>query len=206
MSKKILIATHNQHKLQEIRAILQGFPVELCSMDEFPNVKEAEENGNSYEENAIIKAKYASLATGLSCLGDDTGLEVDALQGAPGLHSARFAGVTGEGRYPANNEKLLRLLKDLPKEKRTAQFVCTVAWVYQDQVWMICRGVCHGTILFERQGTRGFGYDCLFEVQGMHQAFAELPDQLKNSISHRALAFQEFHRRFMAENWLLKMK
>ncbi len=191
-----MIATKNQHKFQEIQAILSRFPIELLGMQDFPHLPEPEESGKDYLENAIIKAKSASQLTHLPCIADDTGLEVDFLHGQPGVYSARFAGITGPERYHANNEKILRLLKDVPLEKRTARFTCVIVLVYADQVLLTCQGICPGRIIFDLRGQNGFGYDPLFEVDGFHQTFAEMSDEDKNKVSHRGRALIEFQRQF----------
>lgn len=196
---KILIATHNQDKLQEIKAIMSQFPLKLLSSNDFPNLIEPEESGNSYLENAIIKASTASQSTGLPCIADDTGLEVSILDGQPGLHSARWAGVAGKDRALANNKKMLQLLENVPLEKRTARFICVIVLVYQKQLLLACQGVCTGRIILEPQGDLGFGYDPLFEVPEYGQTFAELSAEIKNKISHRGRALAEFQQKFMIQ-------
>lgn len=200
MTKSILIATHNLHKLKEIRAILSQFPLTLLSMDDFPHLTEPEEIGKDYITNAMIKACHASQATGLPCIGDDTGLEVDILNGQPGLHSARWAGVSGKDRALANNQKMLNLLANVPLEKRTARFICVIVLVWKDRLLMSCQGICPGRIILEPHGDLGFGYDPLFEVPEYHKTFAELPENIKNQISHRGRALAEFQHQFIAQH------
>lgn len=182
---KLLIATRNAHKLEEIRAFLPGF--ELVGTDGWPEVPDPEETGVTFEENAIIKAEAWSRATGLPALADDSGLEVDALGGAPGIHSARYAGQHGD--TAANNAKLLRELAQVPEEQRTARFVCALAFAQPHQPTQVLRGECRGRIIGEQQGRGGFGYDPLFIPEGYQQTFGELPATTKAQLSHRARAF-----------------
>ncbi len=196
MKKKILLGTNNLHKLQEIKGILSDFPLDIISLKDWNICSDVEENGHSYLENAIIKAKHFSKVSGLPCISDDTGLEVEILNGEPGIHSARWAGIEGEGRYEANNDKLLKKLHDVPIERRKACFRCTVVLVSGENLLLHCEGICKGTILFEPRGKNGFGYDPLFEIPEYKQTFAELSEQVKNSISHRARALQEFQKQF----------
>ena len=196
MEKKILVGTNNQHKLEEIKGILSGFPFEIVSLKDICLGSDVEENGQTYLENAIIKAKHFSQISGLPCISDDTGLEIEFLQGKPGIHSARWGGVEGEGRYKANNDKLLLELRNVPIEKRKACFRCTIAFVSGENLIFHCEGICEGKIVFEPRGKNGFGYDPLFEVAAYNKTFSELPDHVKNQISHRAKALQEFQKRF----------
>ncbi|NUM37487.1 MAG: RdgB/HAM1 family non-canonical purine NTP pyrophosphatase [Candidatus Brocadiae bacterium] len=198
MEKKILVGTNNKHKLEEIKHILSAFPFEIVSLQDIHLSSDVEENGATYLENAFIKAKHFSQASGLPCISDDTGLEIEILQGKPGIHSARWAGVEGEGRYKANNEKLLWELRNIPLEQRKACFRCTIAFVHGQDLVFHCEGICHGRIAFEPRGKNGFGYDPFFQVDGYDKTFAELPDHVKNQISHRAIALQEFQKRFSA--------
>lgn len=183
----LLIATRNAHKLQEIRALLPG--VEIVGTDAFPHVPDPEENGETFEANAILKAQAWAAATGLTALADDSGLEVDTLGGAPGIHSARYAGTHGD--TVANNAKLLRELSGIPAEKRTARFVCALALVTPDGTVKTLRGTCEGTILEAADGANGFGYDPLFMPKGYTASFGALPESVKAEISHRARAFQQ---------------
>lgn len=183
---KLLIATRNAHKLAEIRGMLPG--VELVGTDAFPNVPDPEETGLTFEANARIKAEAWRDATGLPALADDSGLEVDALGGEPGVRSARYAGTHGD--TAANNAKLLRELAGVPPERRTARFVCALALAVPGQPTRVLRGECRGTILPEgRDAGHGFGYDPLFVPEGYDQSFGELPDAVKAALSHRARAF-----------------
>lgn len=182
---KLLIATRNAHKLAEIREMLPG--VELVGTDGRPDVPDPEETGNVFEANAAIKAEAWLAATGLPALADDSGLEVDALNGAPGIHSARYAGVHGDSA--ANNAKLLRELEGVPTGKRTARFVCALALALPGQPVRTLRAACEGRIITEGQGTNGFGYDPLFIPEGYTESFGVLPAEVKATLSHRARAF-----------------
>lgn len=182
----ILIATRNAHKLQEIREMLPG--VELIGTDIFPQVPDPVEDGETFEANATIKAIAWAKATGLTAVADDSGLEVDALGGAPGIHSARYAGVHGD--TAANNAKLLRELEGVEAPKRTARFVCALAIATPEGVVKTLRGACEGSILVDAAGANGFGYDPLFVPNGYTDSFGVLPDAVKAGISHRAKAFQ----------------
>ena len=183
-----VLATHNQDKIKEIRHIMQHVPVELLPISSFPNTTEAVEDGDTLLANAIIKAELAFRETGLPSIADDSGLEVDFLDGAPGVYSSRFAGENVT--YQDNNEKLLKLMAGVPEAKRTARFRCVVALVdgKSDPVWT--DGVCEGHILEHLQGSKGFGYDPLFYVTDLNKTFAEADAAEKNAISHRGQAFR----------------
>jgi len=181
---KLVAATNNKGKLAELRDILSKLGLEVVSLQEIGFVGEVEECGKTFEENALLKAEAVMNATGLATVADDSGLEVDALGGAPGIYSARYA---EPGRRKA---KLLEELRNVPEEKRTARFVSAIACVFPDGRRIVVRGVCEGKILFECRGTGGFGYDPLFYVPEYGRTFAEMPMELKNRISHRARALQ----------------
>lgn len=181
---KLVAATNNKGKLAELRDILSKLGLEVVSLQEIGFVGEVEECGKTFEENALLKAEAVMNATGLATVADDSGLEVDALGGAPGIYSARYA---EPGRRKA---KLLEELRNVPEEKRTARFVSAIACVFPDGRRIVVRGVCEGKILFECRGTGGFGYDTLFYVPEYGRTFAEMPMELKNRISHRARALQ----------------
>jgi len=186
MKKQIVVlASGNAGKLRELRRILSPLEMELKSQSEF-EVPEVDENGLSFVENAIIKARATAQATGLATIADDSGLEVDHLLGAPGIHSARYS---GEGDA-ANNEKLLRALSGLPEEQRTARFQCVLVYMRhaQDPTPIVCQGAWEGQILFQAQGENGFGYDPLFYVPQYNCSSAQLDPEEKNRISHRAKA------------------
>ncbi|MDD4236941.1 MAG: XTP/dITP diphosphatase [Desulfotomaculaceae bacterium] len=185
---KVVLATGNEGKVREIADILAPHGVEVISLREFPELGEIIENGNTFRENAMIKATTVSGHTGLLALADDSGLEVDALDGAPGIYSSRFA---GEGKDDqANNLKLLDLLSGMPAEHRTARFQCVVAIAEPDGWVHIAEGSCEGVIVEEPRGQGGFGYDPLFYVPAYDRTFAELEPAIKNKISHRAKALE----------------
>lgn len=186
--KTLVLASHNAGKLKELQAML-GEHYQVRSVAEFSN-EVPDETGLSFIENAILKARHAARVSGLPALADDSGLAVDALGGAPGIHSARYAGNGGDA---ANNAKLLDVLKDVPEARRGAQFVCALALVQhaEDPLPIVCEGRWRGRILHAAQGNNGFGYDPLFWVETHHCSSAELEPELKNRISHRALAMQQ---------------
>lgn len=184
--EKILIATRNAHKLEEIRAMLPG--VTLVGTDAYPEVPDPEETGTTFEANAAIKAEAWSAATGLPAIADDSGLEVDALNGAPGIHSARYAGAHGD--TAANNAKLLQALEGVPTKQRTARFVCALALSVPGASTQTLRGVCEGRIIDALTGNGGFGYDPLFVPDGYADSFGVLAPEVKALLSHRARAFQ----------------
>ena len=170
---KIILASNNKDKLREIRELLKNTFIEVISQSEAGCDFEAEENGDTFEENARIKAIAAMEATGLPAVADDSGLVIDALDGAPGLYSARFAGEHGNDKD--NRAKLLELMKDVPPEKRTARFITVITLLYPDGKQLVAKGVCSGFIATEERGERGFGYDSLFIPEGYETTFAEMP-------------------------------
>ena len=182
---ELVLASHNAGKLKELQAML-GDAVRVRSVAEFSTV-EPEETGLSFIENAILKARNAARISGLPALADDSGLAVDALGGAPGIYSARYADGQGDA---ANNAKLLQVLRDVPDAERGAQFVCALALVRHadDPLPIICEGLWHGRILHAPRGEHGFGYDPLFWVPECDCSSAELPAAQKNQLSHRARA------------------
>jgi len=181
----VVLASGNAGKLRELRRILAPLDMDLKLQSEF-NVPDVDENGLSFVENAIIKARAAAQATGLAAIADDSGLEVDHLLGAPGIYSARYS---GEGDT-ANNEKLLKELGDLPAALRTARFRCVLVYMRhpRDPTPIICQGTWEGQILFKAQGQNGFGYDPLFYLPQYQCSSAQLDPHRKNQISHRAQA------------------
>jgi XTP/dITP diphosphohydrolase len=183
----LLIATRNPGKLREVRSILQGLHLKLRSLSEFEHVDTVEESAATLAGNAARKAQGYALQTGLWSLADDSGLEVDALGGAPGVLSARFA---GEGATDAERVSLLLShLRSLPKEKRSGRFICVIAIAdAQGNILHSANGICEGTIAFHPRGSMGFGYDSVFIPHGYNLTFAELESGVKNKISHRALA------------------
>ncbi len=184
---KIVLATHNKHKVEEIRDILSGLNVELLSLDSYPEIGEIVEDGETLEENAKKKARTVYNATGILSLADDSGLEVEALGGRPGVYSARYS---GEGAtYEKNNTKLLGELEGVPPEKRKATFR-TVISIIGDGIDEIAAGEVSGVILDKARGTKGFGYDPLFVPDGHDRTYAEMDSGKKNSLSHRARALE----------------
>ena len=189
--KKIAVASNNKHKIEEIRAMLAeiyGGALEVNRLSEIGFSGDIIEDGETFEENAAIKARAAA-ALGYIAIADDSGLCVDALNGAPGVYSARFAGEPCDDRK--NNDKLLELLSDVPESGRGAKFVSVICCVTPDGQTVTARGECPGRILFSRRGTGGFGYDPLFFCE-LGKTFAELTPAEKNSISHRARAMANF--------------
>jgi len=185
--RSLLLGTRNPGKVIEIVSILAESDWSFSSLQEFPNVGEAEENFATFAENAIAKAQFYASATGLCALADDSGLEVEALGGAPGVFSARYAGA-----HASDADRRTLLLSELSKlgdSNRRARFVAVVAISKPNgEILSISEGICNGTITFAPRGTGGFGYDPLFIPDGYDQTFAELPDTIKNQISHRARA------------------
>ena len=187
---KILIATRNIGKVREIRALLQGLQTALLTLEDFSEAPEVLEDGATFEENALKKARVMARATGVTVLAEDSGLCVDALDGRPGVHSARYA---GEGATDA--DKCIRILEELtrvPDSRRTARFVCVLAIVSPDGDERIFRGVCDGRITHELRGTFGFGYDPIFYHEESGCTFAEMDQERKNQVSHRGKALREF--------------
>lgn len=184
--KNIIVATKNEGKIKEIRQIMNDLPFNIMSMTHANIDVHIEENGSSFEQNALIKAKAVSDITDEIILADDSGLEVDYLNGAPGIYSSRFAGENATDEQ--NVEKLLKLMKGVPFEKRTARFVCSVVLILPNGSRISNRGVCEGYIAFEPHGKNGFGYDPVFYYPSLYSTIAEMPDTEKNKISHRAIA------------------
>ncbi|WP_288471546.1 RdgB/HAM1 family non-canonical purine NTP pyrophosphatase [uncultured Pseudomonas sp.] len=189
---ELVLASHNAGKLKELQAML-GDRVRVRSVGEFSQV-EPEETGLSFVENAILKARNAARLSGLPALADDSGLAVDALGGAPGIYSARYADGQGDA---ANNAKLLEALKEVPDAERTGQFVCVLALVRHadDPLPILCEGLWSGRILHAAQGEHGFGYDPLFQPDGEAVSAAELAPAEKNQRSHRARAMTQLKQR-----------
>lgn len=186
--RNIVIATKNRGKLKEFKEMLSDIPVNILSLCDFPDI-EVEENGKTFDENALIKAKKVVQLTGTAALSDDSGLEVEALEGRPGVHTARFAGPFASDRE--NIEKLLNELKGVPAEKRKARFVCCLCFVLPDGRIIIEHGYLEGFITFEPRGTMGFGYDPVFFVPELGKTLAEATLEEKNAVSHRARAMQK---------------
>lgn len=191
--RKIVLASSNAGKLNELQQLLQPLGAQLISQATLA-IEDAEETGLTFIENAIIKARHASEQSGLPAIADDSGLAVDALAGAPGIYSARYAGVDGdrEQRDQANNHKLLTQLQSVPDAQRSAQFHCVLVYLRHaaDPVPIVCHGRWHGRILHTPAGEGGFGYDPLFYVPDLQCSSAQLSAAQKNQISHRARAMQ----------------
>ncbi len=186
---RLVLATRNAGKVRELAALLGPLGVEVVSLADYPEIGEIPEEGDTFQENAIFKAREVARLTGETALADDSGLEVDALNGAPGVYSARFAGEPKSDT--ANNAKLLRLLTGLPPEKRTARFRCVMALAVPDGRVYTAEGTSEGIILDAPRGDNGFGYDPLFYVEEFGKTFAELDLATKNTISHRGRALQK---------------
>ncbi len=187
MINKIVLASGNKGKLKEFNHILNDLQVEVVPQSSF-DVVDAEETGLSFVENAILKARHAAKATGLPALADDSGLEVDALAGAPGIYSARFSG--DDATDQKNNALLLEKLSGLTPEQRTARFRCVLVFMRSasDPTPLICQGTWEGTILEQPYGENGFGYDPLFWIPELSKASAQLAPEQKNKLSHRGQA------------------
>lgn len=187
MINQIVLASGNKGKLKEFSQVLGDLKLEVLPQSEF-QVSDADETGLSFVENAILKARHAAKATGLPALADDSGLEVDALNGAPGIYSARFSGT--EATDEKNNQHLLEKLQGVPAEQRTARFRCVLAFLRHadDPTPLICQGSWEGLILEQLSGNNGFGYDPLFLIPELEKTSAELAPEEKNKISHRGQA------------------
>jgi len=188
--KQIVLATGNLGKVREINELLADHDIEVIPQSAF-GVPEAEETGLTFVENALIKARNAALHTGLPAIADDSGLEVDALLGAPGIYSSRYAGAGASDRD--NLEKLLADLADLAVEQRSARFQCVMVYMrhHLDPTPLICQGTWEGHILFAARGSNGFGYDPVFYVPSHDCSSAELPPEIKNRLSHRGQALRK---------------
>lgn len=183
---KLVLATRNRGKIREIESILSDLDLEILSCLDFPGLPPVVEDGENFRENAIKKAETVCTYVHLPSLADDSGLEVDALGGRPGVLSSRFSGP--ERSDVKNREKVLRLMRDVPPGQRQARFRCVVAFVLPGEAAQTVEGRCEGTISSEPRGTAGFGYDPIFVVPEYGKTFAELGEEVKNRISHRARA------------------
>ena len=182
----LVLATRNQGKIREFRRILDAISqgaINLVGLEEFPHTTDVEETGKTFKENALLKAQSVCKETGLPAIADDSGLCVDALNGAPGIFSARYAGVHGDDQ--ANNLKLLKELESIPEEKRGAHFTCAAALVLPDGREHVSEEIFEGSILYAPIGDQGFGYDPLFRPQGFSISSAQMSAEEKDSISHR---------------------
>jgi len=185
---KLVFATLNRDKIREIDALLKNTSFTLLTLDDFPHIQPIVEDGKTLKQNALKKAKTIFDKTGLLTLADDTGLEVDALNGQPGVFSSRFAGE--KATYDENVNKLLALMQNVPDEKRSARFRCVIAMVGSD-IEQLVEGVCEGFIIHEKRGDSGFGYDPVFYVPEFKKTFSELDLATKNKISHRGQALKK---------------
>lgn len=193
MSQRIIAASQNKHKIKEIEAITKLFGMDVISRDEAGiDDFEIEETGETFEENSFIKAEAIMKESGEITIADDSGLMVDYLYGAPGVYSARFAGE--ECDDDKNNDKLLSLLDGVPYKERRAKFVSVITMLYPDGTKLVARGECPGHVITEKEGNNGFGYDPIFVPDGFGRTYAQLTDEEKNKISHRAKALKELAR------------
>ena len=190
---KVILASKNPHKLTELSAILSQHGFEIALESEYGLDIDVDETGTTFEENSLLKAEAVMKASGLPVLADDSGLMVDALDGAPGVYSARYGHKSSDGERTAF---LLENMKDVPDEKRTAKFVCVITCLWPDGRKIVARGECPGVITHEVHGENGFGYDPVFYLPELGMTYAELPSEQKNAISHRARALQEFCRKY----------
>jgi len=182
---EILIATNNLGKVKEIKDILSSHKIKILTMKDFPHLPKIEEDGKTYQENAFKKARKISDYTGKICLADDSGLEIEYLKGKPGIYSSRW-GNSDEERI----NKVLKLLENVPINKRSAKFVCVAVLVFPDGKTYMVKEECNGSIEFKPKGEHGFGYDPIFLVPEYNKTFAELGDKIKNRISHRGKAMR----------------
>ena len=190
---EFIAATNNPGKMAEMRRILERMGHTVRSQREAGVTLEPEENGTTFAENARIKARAICEAASTATIADDSGLCVDALDGAPGVYSARYGHKSSDGERTAF---LLENMKDVPDEKRTAKFVCVITCLWPDGRKIVARGECPGVITHEVHGETGFGYDPVFYLPELGMTYAELPSEQKNAISHRARALQEFCRKY----------
>ena len=196
---KAVLASQNAHKLKEIQAILSGLGVEVVPESALGLDIDVDENGATFEENSRLKAEAVMRAAGMPAIADDSGLMVDALDGAPGVHSARYGPKGHAGTDDERTAYLLENMKAVPDEARTAKFVCVITCLWPDGRRIVARGECPGQILFAPKGTGGFGYDPVFYLPELEKTYAELASEEKNAISHRARALQAFCRIYREE-------
>ncbi len=198
--QSIILATRNAGKIRELAAALSQHSLDVLGLEAFPKLEDVEETGLTFEENALLKARYVAEKTGLVAIADDSGLEVDALNGAPGIYSARYgndvAFEEGESKDMRNNRKLLQELMHVPTEKRTGRFVCCMVAYHPQGKCIVAKGTWEGVILESPQGSQGFGYDPLFFDPEIQRCAAELSKDEKNARSHRGKALQK-----LLEQW-----
>jgi XTP/dITP diphosphohydrolase len=192
--KRLVAATKNPGKLKEVVEILADMPYEVVSLAAYPDAPDVEETGTTFVENAVLKAREYARFTGEMTVADDSGLEIDALDGAPGVHSSRFA--------PTDAERIARvldLMKDVPDERRTARFRCAIAIAWPDKRVETCEAKVEGTIAHEPRGDKGFGYDPIFQVTELGRRMAELESEEKNAVSHRGRALRSAKKLLLEE-------
>lgn len=202
--KQVVIATKNAGKVREFEQLFGKFDLEVKSLYDYADVEEAEETGDTFEENAIIKAESLSKQIQQIVIADDSGLIVDALNGKPGVRSARYAGKEKDDE--ANMQKVLQGMENVPEEKRAARFYCALAVAFpeEDKKTVIVNGTCEGKILEHKRGDKGFGYDPIFYVEEFKRSMAELSSEEKNKVSHRGRALRKLEQKIPA--WFLGEK
>ena len=198
---KAVLASRNAHKLKELQAILGGLGMEVVLESELGLDIDVDETGTTFEENSLLKAEAVMQASHMPTLADDSGLMVDALGGAPGVHSARYGPKGHDGTDAERVAYLLENMKDVPDAARTAKFVCVITCLFPDGRKIVARGECPGTILRETRGAGGFGYDPVFYLPEYGMTYAELPAEKKNEISHRGCALREFVRLYKEKHY-----
>lgn len=192
--EEVIIATKNSGKAKEFERIFQAKGIQVKTLLDFPGIEDVEETGTTFEENAKIKSETIANLLGKMVIADDSGLEIDALDGRPGVYSARYAGL--QKNDEDNIDKVLAELNDVPENERTARFRCVLAVSQPGKKTVTFAGACEGVILTERRGTNGFGYDPIFFVEAKQKAMAELAPEEKNKISHRAMAIKKLEENF----------
>lgn len=192
--RKLVVATKNPGKAKEVAEILEGMPYEVVPLTEYPDAPDIEETGSTFVENAILKASKYARFTGELTIADDSGLEIDALDGAPGVKSSRFAPTDAE-----RIRKVLDLMKDVPDNERTARFRCAIAIAWPGRRVETCEAKVEGTIAYEPRGSKGFGYDPIFHVTELGKSMAELESDEKNAISHRGRALRSAKKLLLEE-------
>jgi len=189
--KELIVASRNKGKVREIMELLTGLPYKVTSLLDYPQIPEIIEDGKTYRANALKKARAVALATGKMAMSDDSGIEVKALNNAPGIYSARFAGEGASEK--ARNQKMFTMLKGVPMHKRQARYRCVIAFVdAKGREIGVVQGTCGGYVTTKEIGENGFGFDPLFLVKRYNKTFGQLPDSLKAKISHRARALKKF--------------
>lgn len=194
----VIIATKSIGKAKEFEKLFLPLGMTVKTLLDYPELEDVEETGTTFEENAVLKAETIAKILGVMVIGDDSGLEVDALEGRPGVYSARYAGI--EKNDEANIDKVLAELQDVPESERTARFCCALAMAEPGKETLTVFGTCEGHILRERRGTNGFGYDPVFYVDAEGKSMAELSSEEKNKISHRANAIKQLEKSLQKRN------